>query len=146
MSLNTVILSGRAGRDPEVRYFETGQSVAKFPVAVDRNAKGEDADWFDVEVWGKSAQFAADYIRKGARIAVEGRLKQEKWQDKATGKQRSSVLVSAFRVELLDTKAEAEARQARQLQQGGGMTAQPVASPQQVWQASGGFDNAQIPF
>ncbi len=146
MSLNTVILSGRAGRDPEVRYFETGKSVAKFPLAVDRNAKGEEADWFEVEVWGNSAQFTADYIRKGSRVAVEGRLKQEKWQDKATGKQRSSVLVSAFRVEMLDTKAEAEARQVRQQQQAGGMSAQPVASPQQVWQASSAFDDAQIPF
>lgn len=146
MSLNTVILSGRAGRDPEVRYFETGKSVAKFPLAVDRNAKGEEADWFEVEVWGSSAQFTADYVRKGARVAVEGRLKQEKWQDKATGKQRSSVLVSAYRVEMLDTKAEAEARQNRQGQFGGGMPAQPAASPQQLWQASGSFDSAQVPF
>jgi single-strand DNA-binding protein len=143
MSLNTVILSGRAGRDPEVRYFESGQNVAKFTMAVDRNAKGEDADWFDVEVWGKSAQFAADYLRKGARVAVEGRLKQERWQDKS-GQNRSSVVVSAFRLELLDTKADAQARQQRQAQQGGQGQG---SSPQQVWAGGGNdFTTGEIPF
>ncbi len=143
MSLNTVILSGRAGRDPEVRHFQSGQNVVKFPMAVDRNAKGEDADWFDVEVWGKSAQFAADYLRKGARVAVEGRLKQERWQDKS-GQNRSSVVVSAFRLELLDTKGDAQARQQRQSQQGGQGQG---SSPQQVWQGgNASYDHAQLPF
>jgi single-strand DNA-binding protein len=143
MSLNTVILSGRAGRDPEVRYFESGQHIAKFTMAVDRNAKGEDADWFDVEVWGKSAQFAADYLRKGARVAVEGRLKQERWQDRS-GQNRSSVVVSAFRLELLDTKADAQARQQRQAQQGGQGQG---SSPQPVWAGGGNhFAAEEVPF
>lgn len=141
MSLNTVVLSGRAGRDPEVRFFENGKSVAKFPMAVDRIGKGDDADWFDVEVWGQSAQYASDYLRKGSRVAIEGRLKQEKWQDKATGKQRSSVLVSASRLEILDTKAESQAMRQQQERPA------PVASPQQVWQGgNASYDHAQLPF
>lgn len=126
MSMNSVILTGRAGRDPEVRYFEDGNTVAAFSMAVDRNSRNDDGpDWFDVEFWGKSAQASADNVRNGSRIGVEGRLEQQRWVDRKTGEKRSKIVIKGFRLELLDSKADAQARQ-----QAGASTAapQPVAA------------------
>lgn len=140
MSINNVILTGRAGRDPEVRYFESGSAVASLAIAVDRY-KQDEPDWFDLELWGKLAQAAGDYVRKGSRIGIIGRLEQQKWTDRATGEKRSKVLVKVVNLELLDTRADQEARQQRQAQaqaQGqdnGRQWNQPPA--QQGWQSSG---------
>ena len=59
--MNCITLVGRAGRDPEVRYFESGTMVANLTLAVNRR-KDEDPDWFNLEIWGKQAQVAADYV------------------------------------------------------------------------------------
>jgi len=102
MSLNCVTLTGRAGRDPEVRFFESGTAVASFSLAVDGFSKGGEkpTHWIDVKVWGKSAQFCADYLRKGGKVGVAGRLEQEKWTTK-DGDERTKLVVVADRVELL---------------------------------------------
>lgn len=148
MSINNVIITGRAGRDPELRHFESGSAVASLTIAVDRNKADEPCDWFDVELWGKAAQAAAEYVRKGSRIGLEGRLQQQKWTDRASGQQRSKVVVNAYRLELLDSKADAEARQQRQASGGGGWPqgqshAQSNAAP--AWQGSGGAQD-DVPF
>ena len=62
MSINAINLVGRAGRDPEVRYFESGSLVANFSLAVNRRSRNEEPDWFNLEIWGKQAQVAADYL------------------------------------------------------------------------------------
>ncbi|MEX0587948.1 MAG: single-stranded DNA-binding protein, partial [Cyanobium sp.] len=87
MSLNSISLVGRAGRDPELRFFEGGTSVAKLTLAVDRatKSKEEEPDWFNLEIWGKQAQVAGDYVRKGSLIGVVGRMSSEQWTDRNTG-------------------------------------------------------------
>jgi single-strand DNA-binding protein len=107
MSLNTVTLTGRAGRDPEVKFFESGTAVAQFSLAVDGFAKDgkKPTHWVDIKVWGKSAQFCADYLRKGGKVGVVGRLEQEKWTSK-DGDERSKLVVVADRVELLGDKQQ----------------------------------------
>ena len=107
MSLNVVTLVGRAGRDPEVKYFESGSVVCKFTFAVDRRSKRTDQpDWFDLEMWGKTAEIAADYVRKGKLIGIKGSLKFEYWQDRNTGASRSKPVIRVDQLELLGSKRD----------------------------------------
>jgi len=76
--MNNITLVGRAGRDPEVRYFESGTMVANLSLAVNAYKRDEAPDWFNLTIWGKQAQVAADYVKKGSQIAVSGRMTSEK--------------------------------------------------------------------
>jgi single-strand DNA-binding protein len=110
MSLNVVTLVGRAGRDPEVKYFESGSVVCKFTLAVNRRTRNSDEpDWFNLEMWGKTAEVAANYVRKGSLIGVSGSLKFEHWKDRATGADRSAPVIRVDRMELLGSKRDNEA-------------------------------------
>lgn len=105
MSLNTITLVGHAGRDPEIRFFESGTVVANFTVAVNKPGRDEPPDWFNIEIWGKQAQVAADYVRKGSLVGITGRMTSEQWSDRSTGEVRSKPLVKAERLALLGSKA-----------------------------------------
>lgn len=102
--MNSITLVGRAGKDPEVRYFETGTVVANLTLAVRGLKKDDEPEWFNLEIWGKTAQVAADYVRKGSLIGVEGRVKTERWTEKTTGQERSKLVVSVNSLELLSSK------------------------------------------
>lgn len=107
MSLNTVSLVGRAGRDPEVKYFESGSVVCNLTLAVNRRSRNSDEpDWFSLEIWGRNAQVAADYVRKGSLIGVTGSLKLDYWQDRSTGADRSKPVIRVDRLELLGSKRD----------------------------------------
>lgn len=109
MSINTVTLVGRAGSDPEVRYFESGSVVCNFSIAVDRRSrKNEQPDWFRLEMWGRTAEVAANYVRKGKLIGVTGALKIETWTDRSTGALRSAPVIRVDRMELLGSRREEE--------------------------------------
>ena len=109
MGVNSVTLVGRAGRDPEVRYFESGSVVANLTLAVNRRSRDDEPDWFNLEIWGKQAQVAADYVRKGSLIGVVGRMTSEQWTDRNTGERRSKALVKVDRLALLGSRAESAA-------------------------------------
>lgn len=110
MSLNVVTLVGRAGRDPDVKYFESGSVVCKFTLAVNRRTRNSDEpDWFNLEMWGKTAEVAANYVRKGSLIGVSGSLKFEHWKDRTTGADRSAPVIRVDRMELLGSKRDNEA-------------------------------------
>lgn len=104
--MNVITLAGRAGRDPEVRYFETGTMVANFSLAVNGLGRDAETEWFNLEIWGKTAQIAADYVRKGKQIAVTGSIKTEKWIDRTSGQEREKKVVKVDRLELLGSKAD----------------------------------------
>ena len=104
MSLNAITLVGHAGRDPEIRFFESGTVVAHFTVAVNKPGRDEPPDWFNIEIWGKQAQVAADYVRKGSLVGIVGRMTSEQWTDRNTGEVRSKPLVKAERLALLGSK------------------------------------------
>ena len=82
MEINTINLVGRADREPDVRYFESGSIVANFTLAVNRRSRDEEPDWFNLEIWGKQAQIAADYVKKGSLIGITGSFKIDSWKDK----------------------------------------------------------------
>ena len=105
--MNSIQLVGRAGRDPEVRYFESGTMVANLSLAV-RGQKKDEIEWFNLAIWGKTAQIAADYVKKGSLIGVIGKVTTEKWTDKSSGEERSKPVVVVDRLELLGSKADNE--------------------------------------
>ena len=131
--MNSITLVGRAGRDPEARYFESGTMVANVNLAV--NGRGRDAEtvWFPLQIWGKQAQVAVDYVRKGSLIGVTGSVKMEKWTDRSTGEERSKMVVAVDRLQLLGSKRDEE-----------GETQQLPA--QQAASAAGPMDDDEVPF
>ena len=108
MGINSVTLVGRAGRDPEVRYFESGTVVANLTMAVNRRNRDDEPDWFNLEIWGKQAQVAADYVKKGSLIGITGSFKLDSWKDRNTGEDRNKPVVRVDRLELLGSKKDTE--------------------------------------
>jgi single-strand DNA-binding protein len=102
--MNSVNLIGRLTADPEIRYFESGKSIAKFSLAVNRSK--DEADFFELEAWEKTAEIASQYCKKGSKIGVTGSLHQERWQDSTSGANRSKVVVRCSRVDLLDSRTD----------------------------------------
>tara|TARA_Y100000588_G_C14044562_1_gene834354 strand:+ start:249 stop:707 length:459 start_codon:yes stop_codon:yes gene_type:complete len=111
LSLNQILLIGRAGRDPELRYMEDGSPVTNFSLAVNSNRPDptnqgewiEDTEWFNVSVWGRQAESTNQYLTKGRKIFVEGRLFSREYTN-AAGETRQSLEVRAFRVIVLDRR------------------------------------------
>jgi len=106
-SFNKVILMGNLTRDPELRYTPKGTAIAKIGLAVNRvwtneaGEKKEEVTFVDVDVFGRTAENVGQYMRKGRPIMIEGRLKLDQWDDKATGAKRSKLGVIAETVQFL---------------------------------------------
>lgn len=100
MSLNKAMIIGNLGRDPEMRYTPNGQAVTQFTVAVNRSYKDqegawqEETEWFRVVVFGPQAERAAEHLRKGSKVYVEGRLQTRQWEDKEGQKRYTTELVA----------------------------------------------------
>lgn len=101
-SINQVVLMGRLTRDPEQRTTSGGKTIASFSIAVDRGGESDQADFFDITAWEKLGELVVQYLAKGRRVLVQGRLRQDSWDDKETGKKRSRVEVTATDVTFLD--------------------------------------------
>jgi single-strand DNA-binding protein len=111
MGINVVNLVGRAGRDPDVRYFDSGEVVCNLTLAVNRIRRDDEPDWFRLEIWGKSAQAAADYIKKGSLLGITGSLKFDSWADRNTGVQRTSPTIRVNRWEFIGSKRDSDPNQ-----------------------------------
>lgn len=104
--MNSVVIVGRAGQDPEMKYFESGKVKTTFSVAVSRwdsKTKGEVTDWFNVELWDKSAEIAGEYVKKGRLVGIDGRLDSSKWAG-PDGVQKERFLIRANTLRLLSGK------------------------------------------
>lgn len=114
MSVNRVILVGRLGRDPETRYTSSGQAVANFSVATDESYKDRNGErqkrteWHKIVVWGKQAEIAQQYLKKGSLVFIEGRIQSREWQDKE-GQKRTSFEIVANNFRMLGGRAEGAA-------------------------------------
>lgn len=106
--MNTVNIIGRLVRDPELTSTQSGVSLCKFSVAVDRkfkNANGErETDFFNVQAWRNTAEFIAQYFSKGQRIGIVGRLETSRWTDRETGQNRSNTYIVADEAHFADSK------------------------------------------
>ena len=120
-SLNKVMLIGRLGRDPEIRYTQSGQAVANFSIATDETYMGKDGqkvektEWHKIVVWGKQAEFCGNYLSKGRLIYVEGKIETRKWQDQ-NGQDRYSTEIKAVTIQALDKKPDGQGGQQRSAQ------------------------------
>ena len=101
-SINQVILLGRLTRDPEQRTTASGKNVVSFSIAVDRPTQDDQADFFNITAWEKLGDLVMQYLSKGCRVLVQGRLRQDSWEDKETGKRQSRIEVTASDVTFLD--------------------------------------------
>ncbi|MBT6842599.1 MAG: single-stranded DNA-binding protein [Candidatus Melainabacteria bacterium] len=104
--INHVTLVGRVGKDPELRYFESGSSMASFSLAINRPTKNKETDWFDIKLWGKQAEIAGEYVRKGSLIAIVGQADWDYWNDKTTGDLVTKPVISGNELRLLGSKAD----------------------------------------
>lgn len=101
-SINQVILLGRLTRDPEQRTTASGKNVVSFSIAVDRQSQDDQADFFNITAWDKLGDLVMQYLSKGRRVLIQGRLRQDSWEDKDTGKRQSRIEVTASDVTFLD--------------------------------------------
>jgi single-strand DNA-binding protein len=99
--VNKVILIGNLGRDPELRYTQSGQPVANFTMATtetwnkrDGSGKEERTEWHRIVAWGRTAELCAQYLAKGRTVYVEGRLQTREWEDREGKKQRTTEIVA----------------------------------------------------
>ena len=112
-NLNKVFLIGNLTRDPELRYTPSGTAVAQFGLATNRRWKDrssgemrEETTFVDVEVWGKQAELAGQYLAKGRPLFIEGRLRLDQWEDRNTGQKRSRLKVVGERFQFLGARGD----------------------------------------
>ena len=109
-NVNKVILIGNVTRDPEVKFTPKGSAVADVGLAINRNytldngEKREETIFVDVELWGRLAEIAGEYAKKGRPIYIEGRLRMDTWEDKASGQKRSRMKVVGENLQLLGSR------------------------------------------
>jgi single-strand DNA-binding protein len=109
MSINVVTLVGRVGGDPDIKYFESGTVKCRLTLAVRRRSRNNDEpDWFELEIWGKTAEIAGNYVKKGSLIGVKGALKFDSWSDRNTGTNRSKPVIHVDQLDLLGSKRDSE--------------------------------------
>lgn len=111
-SFNKVILMGNLTRDPEIRYTPKGTAVAEVGLAVNRvystdgGEKREEVTFVDVTLWGRTAEIAGEYLKKGRPAFIEGRLQLDSWDDKQSGQKRSKLKVVGESLQLIGGKPE----------------------------------------
>jgi single-strand DNA-binding protein len=130
--LNKVMLIGRLGKDPEIRYMQNGTAVANFTMATNRPVKKgdsweEETDWHRIVAWDKLAEIASKYMKKGQMVYIEGQLRTKDWEDKE-GNKRQTTEVFAKDLQLLSPKSQSE------------------QSNEDQYTASSGHDDEDVPF
>jgi len=109
-SFNKVILLGNLTRDPEVRYTPKGTAVTELGMAVNRvytaenGEKREETTFVDVTLWGRTAEIAGEYLKKGRPVFIEGRLQLDTWDDKQSGQKRSKLKVVGEGLQLIGSR------------------------------------------
>jgi len=112
-SVNRVILVGRLGRDPELKYTPSGAPVAKFSLATDevfKDRSGEQqrrTEWHNIVAWNKLAEICGEYLTKGKLVYIEGSIRSRQWEDQA-GNKRTAYDIVAARMQMLSPKAESD--------------------------------------
>jgi single-strand DNA-binding protein len=98
--VNKVILLGRLGRDPELRYTQGGQAVANFTIATNESWTNRDGErqerteWHRIVAWGKQAEFCGNFLSKGRQVYIEGRIQTREWEDKEGEKRRTTEIIA----------------------------------------------------
>jgi single-strand DNA-binding protein len=147
-SFNKVILLGNLTRDPEVRYTPKGSAVADLGIAVNRQytlengEKREEVTFVDVTFWGRTAEVAGEYLKKGRPIFIEGRLQLDTWDDKQSGQKRSRLKVIGESMQMLGSRPSGGS--AGDVEEGSSRPGKPSAPPKSSVPAEP--DEDEIPF
>ncbi len=151
MSVNKVILVGRLGRDPETRYTGAGQAVCNFSMATDETFKDRSGErqkrteWHKIVVWGKQAEIAQQYLKKGSQIYLEGRIQSREWTDKENQKRTSyEIVASNFR--MLGSRADSMGGGAARSSAPAGDFDQEAPAPSEHDQSGPEVTDEDIPF
>ena len=118
-SVNKVILVGNLGKDPEVKYTPSGTPVAKFSLATnepfkDKNGEWQDrTEWHNIVAWQRLAEIVGEYVKKGSKIYIEGRLQTSSWEDKQSGEKKYRTEIVAQNLVLLGGRGEGGDSEAR---------------------------------
>ena len=138
--VNKVILVGNLGKDPEVRYMPNGNAVANFTVATSESWKDqqgqlqERTEWHNIVMYRRLAEVAGEYLKKGSKVYLEGKLQTSKWQDQTTGQDRYKTEINAMEMQMLDSRNSGAGQDNSQYdqapQQRAPQAARPVAQPQ----------------
>ena len=102
MAINNVVITGNMVADTTLKYTQSGKAIANLTLAVSRRFNKDETDFFDVQLWGKTAEIAAEYLRKGSKIGIIGSLQQQRWEK--DGKKFSKVIINGDQLEFLDSK------------------------------------------
>lgn len=130
-SYNRVVLLGNCTRDPEVKYTPKGTAVTELGLAINRyyttegGEKREETTFVDVTFWGRPAEIAGEYIKKGRPVMIEGRLQLDTWDDKQTGQKRSKLKVVGENLQLLGSRGDSGSGE----EGGGGGGGRPASRP-----------------
>jgi single-strand DNA-binding protein len=106
---NMITIVGRLGKDPDLRYFESGKVVCKGSIAV-TEGKNDPPSWFGYEAWGKDAELMGNYCRKGKQLALSGSIALESWTDPSTGAQRSKLVLKVSKITFCGSKNDDQAQ------------------------------------
>jgi single-strand DNA-binding protein len=131
-SLNKVILIGRLGKDPELKYTPSGTPVTKFSLATDSSYKDSSGDrqqrteWHNIVAWNKLAEICGQYLTKGKQVYIEGRIQSRQWEDKQTGAKRTAYDIIANQMIMLGSRSDTErASGGAPASRGGGQAEEP---------------------
>ena len=133
-SINKVILIGRLGRDPEVKYTPSGQAVAKFSIATDETYKDRNGEqqrrteWHNIVAWRRLAEICGEYLVKGKLVYIEGRLRTRKWEDRE-GNKRSTTEIEAREMQMLSPKSEGDISESSSQQSESAPAPAPAPAP-----------------
>jgi single-strand DNA-binding protein len=155
-NVNKVILIGNVTRDPEVKFTPKGSAVTDVSLAINRNytldngEKREETTFVDIELWGRLAEIAGEYAKKGRPIYIEGRLRMDSWEDKTSGQKRSRMKVVGENLQLLGGRPSGSPSSSGGDQEGGGYseprTTQRPQRPAPPQQAPSSEPDDDIPF
>lgn len=141
MAINSVVLVGRLGKDPEVKKTGSDVSYCNFSLAVDRNYKNGDerlTDWIDCSVWRGTADFLGKYFRKGDMVGVTGSLERRSWETDA-GEKRSVTYVNVDNVSFVGGKSNGQ-------DDGQRASSAPTASGASAWSEEADAGDGELPF
>src|SRR5271154_7144252 len=111
-SVNKVILIGNLGKDPEVKYTPNGTPVAKFSLATNERFKDKEGQWQDrtewhnIVLWDRLAEIAGEYLKKGGKVYIEGRIRTDSWDDKTSGQKKYMTNIVGSDIVLLSGRGE----------------------------------------